>query len=183
MKKDPALLLIDVQKGFHDPAWGTRNNPDAEKHMAELLAAWREAQQPVIHVRHNSTSATSPLRPGQSGNEFKDEVAPRAGEAQFSKTVNSAFIGTDLEHYLHEQGIRSLVIVGLTTDHCVSTTTRMAGNLGFEVTLVSDATATYERDAADGRHYSAQDIHDIHLASLDGEFCRVRSTNDVLKST
>ncbi|MGB5346684.1 MAG: cysteine hydrolase family protein, partial [Woeseia sp.] len=160
MKKPPALLLIDVQKGFHEPVWGVRNNLDAEHNMARLLAAWRAAERPVVHVRHNSTSATSPLRPGQPGNEFKDEVAPLAGEAQFSKTVNSAFIGTDLENFLHDANIQSLVIVGLTTDHCVSTTTRMAGNLGFDVTLVGDATATYERNTADGKHFSAEEIHD-----------------------
>jgi nicotinamidase-related amidase len=182
MKKVPALLLIDVQKGFHDAVWGRRNNPNAENNMAELLAAWRAAKRPVVHVRHNSTSASSPLRPGQSGNEFMDAVAPLSGEAQFGKTVNSAFIGTELESYLRDNGIESLVIAGLTTDHCVSTTTRMAGNLGFAVTLVADATATFDRDTADGRHYSAAEIHDIHLASLDGEFCTVKTTADVLRA-
>lgn len=181
MKNAPALLLIDVQKGFHEPVWGRRNNPDAENNMAELLAAWRAADRPVVHVRHNSTSAASPLRPGQVGNEFMDAVAPRTGEAQFSKTVNSAFIGTELEAYLHDNGIESLVIAGLTTDHCVSTTTRMAGNLGFTVTLVADATATFDRYTADGRHYSAEEIHDVHLASLDGEFCTVTTTAEVLE--
>ncbi|MGB5247124.1 MAG: cysteine hydrolase family protein, partial [Woeseia sp.] len=141
----PALLLIDVQKAFHDPSWGVRNNPDAVKNMARLLSAWRDAQRPIIHVKHNSTSPNSTLRPGLPGNDFMDEVAPRDGEAQFEKSVNSAFIGTTLETYLRSHAIESLVIVGLTTDHCVSTTTRMAGNLGFAVTLVADATATFDR--------------------------------------
>lgn len=178
--KKPALLLIDVQKGFDDPAWGVRNNPDAEANMAQLLTAWRDAQQPVIHVKHDSTLATSPLRPGSPGNDFMDDVAPLASEARFAKTVNSAFIGTGLEDYLHDNGIEALVIVGLTTDHCVSTTVRMAGNLGFNVTLVADATAAFDRTAAGGRHYTAEEIHDVHLASLDGEFCTVKTAAEIL---
>jgi nicotinamidase-related amidase len=174
-----ALLLIDVQKGFDEPPWGRRNNPQAEANMARLLAAWRRAKRPVIHVRHCSTEPDSPLRPERPGNACKAEAQPLPGEKQFSKTVNSAFIGTDLEPHLHEQGISSLVIVGLTTDHCVSTTTRMAANLGFDVTLVEDATATFEREY-NGRFFTADEIHQINLASLHGEFCTVRSTAAIL---
>jgi nicotinamidase-related amidase len=97
--------------------------------------------------------------------------------------VNSAFIGTGLEEYLNENGLDSLVIVGLTTDHCVSTSTRMAGNLGFDVTLVSDATATFDRKDASGEHISAEDMHRVNLASLNGEFCIVKTTDEVLKAT
>ncbi len=175
----PALLLIDVQKGFDEPYWGQRNNPHAEAHIARLLAAWRQAQRPIIHVRHCSTEPNSPLRPERPGNAFKDEAQPLPGEIQFSKTVNSAFIGTDLEAYLREQVITDLVIVGLTTDHCVSTTTRMAANLGFTVTLVEDATATFDRKY-NGRYYTADEIHQTNLASLHGEFCTVRPTAAIL---
>lgn len=175
-----ALLVIDVQKGLDDPSLGRRNNPDAEANMARLIAAWREGQRPLIHIKHNSTEPNSPLRPGLPGNAFKDEARPLPGEKQFSKTVNSAFIGTGLTEYLHEQGIDSLVVVGLTTDHCVSTSVRMAANLGFAVTLVADATATHERIGYDGVHYSAEEIHKINLVSLAGEFCTVCSTEDVL---
>ena len=178
--KNVALVIIDVQKGFDDPFWGSRNNPDAEAKIELLIAEWRKNSQPIIHVRHCSPESNSPLRPDQPGNEFKDEAKPIAGEKQFTKTVNSAFIGTDLEEYLRSCAIESLVIVGLTTDHCVSTTTRMAGNLGFNVSLVSDATATFDRRGEDGTQYSACDIHNIHLASLNGEFCVVRTTEQVL---
>jgi nicotinamidase-related amidase len=175
-----ALLIIDVQKGFDDPFWGNRNNPYAESNIALLLSAWRRKHLPIIHIQHCSVEPDSPLRPNQSGNEFKDEALPIAGEKQFTKTVNSAFIGTKLEQYLRDQSITDLVIVGLTTDHCVSTSTRMAGNLGLNVTLVSDATATFDRTGYDGVEYSAEDIHRIHLASLNNEFCKVHSTEWVL---
>lgn len=176
-----ALLVIDVQKGLDDPSLGRRNNPQAEANIALLLAEWRKRGRPIIHIRHNSTEPNSPLRPELPGNDFKEEARPHLGEKQFTKTVNSAFIGTGLEEYLHQEGISSLVIIGLTTEHCVSTSTRMAGNLGFDVTLVSDATAAFEHKGFDGVVYSADAIHNINLVSLDGEFCTVRSTEEVLR--
>ncbi len=176
-----ALLVIDVQKGLDDPSLGKRNNPDAESNIALLLSEWRKYEWPIIHIRHCSVEPNSPLRPELPGNEFKKEAQPLPGEKHFSKSVNSAFIGTGLEKYLQEHDILSLVIVGLTTDHCISASTRMAADLGFNVTLISDATAAFEREGYDGVLYSADDIHKINLVSLDGEFCIVRSTEDVLK--
>ena len=175
-----ALLVIDVQQGLDDPRWGERNNPDAERRMAALLAAWRAAKWPVIHVQHMSQHPESPLRAELPGNALKPEVLPRDGEPLFQKTVNSALIGTELEAHLRRRGIEQLVIVGLTTDHCVSTTVRMAGNLGFDVVVVDDATATFERTGPDGTQYSAEQMHRVALASLHGEFARVRSSRDVL---
>jgi nicotinamidase-related amidase len=175
-----ALLLIDVQQGLADASLGQRNNSQAENNMAALLAAWRQRQWPLVHVRHCSTETDSLLRPELPGNAFKEEVKPLPGETEFSKSTNSAFIGTGLEQCLREAGVSKLVIVGLTTDHCVSASTRMASDLGFDVTLVSDATAAFERSGYDGIHYSADQIHRVNLVSLDGEFCRVRSTAAIL---
>lgn len=175
-----ALILIDVQMGFQDPSWGKRNNPEAEANILKILHHWRATGQPVIHIRHDSASPDSALHPSQEGNALQPKTAPIAGEKLFSKSVNSAFIGTDLESYLHDQKISDLVIVGLTTDHCVSTTTRMAGNLGFQVKLVADATATFDRSDRSGANYDAETIHRIHLASLDGEFCTVVTTGQVI---
>lgn len=171
-----ALLLIDVQQGFDDPRWGPRNNPQAEANIARLLAAWRRAGLPVIHVMHNSVSPTSVLRPGALGNALKPEAAPLEGEPVHHKSVNSAFIGTDLERDLRAQGTTALVIAGLTTNHCVSTTVRMAGNLGFETWLVSDATATFDRAHLDGRPRSAEEVHLAALSDLEGEFATVVDT-------
>lgn len=175
-----ALLLIDVQQGLDDPRWGARNNPDAELRIADLLAAWRAVGWPVIHVQHLSLDARSPLREDAPGHAFKAEALPMADESVFRKHVNSAFIGTDLEAHLRARGIEALVVVGITTDHCVSSTVRMAGNLGFTVTVVEDATATFERRGPDGTHYGADLIHRAALASLHGEFATVRSAQDIL---
>jgi len=178
--REAALLLIDVQQGFDDPRWGARNNPEAEQRIADLLAAWRSAARPVIHVQHLSLEPSSPLREDAPGHGFKREAQPRRGEPVFQKHVNSAFIGTELEAHLRRAGIGALVLAGITTDHCVSTTARMAANLGFEVTVVEDATATFERRGPDGTQYSADLMHRAALASLHGEFAAVRSARDVL---
>lgn len=175
-----ALILVDVQKGFDSPYWGVRNNPNAESNIARLLDSWRSQGLPVVHVRHMSVEPESPLRPGQEGNEFKDMATPTANEHIEEKQVNSAFIGTTLEKYLRGRGIETVVIVGLTTDHCVSTSTRMAGNLGFNTYVVADATATFNRTGFDGTQYSAEDVHAYALASLNGEFATVLLTNEVM---
>ncbi len=177
---DTTLLIIDVQQGFDDPRWGRRNNPGAEDNIARLLDAWRNTSRPIIHVRHLSSEEGSPLRPGQPGYAIKDAARPLPGEPVVEKSVNSAFIGTDLEARLRAAGVTTLVIAGLTTDHCVSTTTRMAGNLGFTAYVVSDATATFDRTSPDGRRYDATTVHDLALASLHGEFATVVTTADAL---
>lgn len=178
-----ALLLIDFQAAFDDPAAGQRNNPDAESNALILLARWRETNRPVVHIQHSSTELSSELRPDAPGHAFKPGVEPAAGEIGLSKRVNSAFIGTTLEPELDRAGIRSLVIAGLTTDHCVSTSTRMAGNLGFEVILAGDAIAAFERQAVDGTRIDAETVHPVNPASLDHEFCRVYDTETIVAST
>jgi nicotinamidase-related amidase len=172
-----ALLLIDVQNYFDDPIHGRRNNPNAEENMALLLNNWRKSHRPIIHIQHIS----NPSLAHHPGRDIKEIVAPLPEEPVIVKNVNSAFIGTNLEAYLREAEIETLVIVGLTTDHCVSTTTRMAKNLGFTPFIVSDATATFERVSFDGKLYSAEEIHNLALVSLHEEFATVIDTNGVLE--
>ena len=178
--RNAALLLIDVQQGFDDPSWGRRNNPGAEQTIALLLEHWRSTGRPVLHVRHDSRSAGSPLRSGIPGNDFKREATPVEREPVYSKSVNSAFIGTSLEEDLRARSILTLVIVGLTTNHCVSTTARMAGNLGFETFVVSDATAAFHRLSLDGRLREAGEVHAAALSDLEGEFATIIPSSSVL---
>ena len=178
--QNSALLIIDVQKGLDSPHMGQRNNPSAESNMEKLLTHWRSKSGTVIHVKHNSTEPASTLRKDSPGNEVKGFAKPVNDEVLFAKTVNSAFIGTDLESHLRSNQISELLVIGLTTDHCISTSVRMAANLGFKVWLVSDATATFERTGFDGTHFTAEQMHAVNLASLNGEFCTVVTTQQAL---
>lgn len=199
-----ALLLIDVQEGFKHPShWGKkRSNPNCEANISRILSAFREAsttsttagvsQKPlVIHVQHISESPISKLHPDYKtdswrGIDFQSCAKPLSdgSEPIIQKHVNSALIGTDLEAMLRRECVGQLVIAGLTTDHCVSTSTRMAANLKVtegpwgpgRVVLVGDATATFEKG-----DWDAETVQAVHLASLKGEFAEIWSTEEVLR--
>lgn len=178
--QDAALLVVDMQTGFDDPVWGPRNNLAAEANVAALLCAWRALSRPVIHVHHDSAEPASVLRHGAPGNAPKPEALPLAGERVYRKRVNNAFLGTGLEADLRALGVRRLAIVGLTTNHCVSTTARMAGNLGFGAFVLADATAAFARAHIDGRMRPAEEVHDAALSDLHGEFAQIVDTQAVL---
>ena len=175
-----ALLVIDLQKAIDHPSWGERNNPDAEQNVAVLLQAWRISKRPIYHVRHDSTEPASHYRPGQAGNEFKPECTPLDDESVTVKQTNSAFIGTNLESKLRALHQNLLVVSGVITNNSVEATVRMAGNLGFDTFLVEDACFTFGRKDWDGRHRTAAEVHAMSLANLDGEYCTVVRTLELL---
>lgn len=178
--KNTALVVIDMQRGMKTSAAGERNNPDAERNIEILLAAWRKAGLPVVHVRHISRSPDSPFWPGQPGAEFQPELAPLDEEHVVEKNVPDAFIHTGLERWLHVRGVRQLVIVGVSTSNSVESTARTAGNLGFKTTVVSDATFAFAKADYAGVPRSADEVHAMSLANLDGEYAIVMPTEDVL---
>ena len=170
-----ALIVIDVQRAFDEweAAGRRRNNPEAITRIVELLTAFRGDDAPIFHIRHEGTRPGSSFSRAGTGYPVKDEAREMEGEPVIIKRVNSAFIGTDLESRLRAAGIQTVVICGATTNHCVETTTRMAGNLGFDARLVRDATWTFDRIGPDGDEHSAEDIHAMTLANLNGEFARI----------
>ncbi|MDZ5473618.1 cysteine hydrolase family protein [Bacillus sp. 31A1R] len=177
----PAIILVDIQKAFEDSSWGNRNNLEAELQAKRLIEVWRLAKWPIIHIQHTSSNPNSLFYKGSYGHAFKEGLEPIEDEVVFQKSVNSSFIGTSLKEYLDDKGIHELVIMGLTTQHCVSTTTRMAGNYGYDVKLVADATAAFETKGLNGKVFSAQEVHDLELALLNKEFATVINAEDVLK--
>jgi nicotinamidase-related amidase len=200
-KIDPrstALLLVDIQQGLNHPTYygSSRSTPQFENNVTKVLAGFRELrtkleeQGPtIIHIYHSSSNRESPLHPESGeGIAFMPYARPHEGEPIISKHVNSAFIGTNLEEFLRERKIRQLVICGLTTDHCVSTTTRMAANLGVtdvvdptghtvpgRIILVEDAVAAFNKQGWD-----AETVHAVNLASLRDEFAEVMTAEQIL---
>lgn len=182
LNRNAALVIIDVQKAIDHPRWGTRNNPALEANLARLLDAWRHAGRPIYHVRHASTEPDSTYRPDGPGYDFKSEVVPATGETVIVKRTNSAFIGTDFEKRLRDAGHTQLVVGGVITNNSVEATVRMAGNLGFDVLLVADACATFGRADYNGKAWSAEDVHALALANMQGEYATIVQTADLLKA-
>ena len=178
----PALLLIDIQKGLDECEFygGKRNNPNAEENAAALLAHWRSRKLPVFHVMHSSQNPESPLHHSKSGFEIKEIVKPLAEEPVIVKDVNSAFIGTDLLDQLQKVGASTVVIVGLTTNHCISSSARMSANLGLKTIVISDATATFDRTSINGQTIEAEMMHQTALASLQHEFATIMDSQELL---
>jgi nicotinamidase-related amidase len=174
------LILIDQQQAMRHPKWGPRNNQDAEQNIARLLAAWRGRSRPVIHVKHDSTRPDSPFRPGQAGNDFLPLTAPLPGETVVAKTVHSAFIGTDLVARLEAMGRPTLVICGVLLANSVEATVRNAANLGFSVRLPADACWSCDKRDLTGRLWPAEDVHQLTLALLDGEYAQVTTVGAIL---
>ena len=181
MKPQATLILIDVQQGLDDPWFGQRNNPHAEQNIARLLCHWRTESRPIVHIQHASVNPQSPLYPDRPGYQLKPGCEPIAGEAHRVKNVNSAFIGTELEKHLLDAGATSVVICGLTAEHCVSTSVRHACNLGLSVTLAADATASFDSTDHNGKDFTAEQVYDISLTTLNAEFCRILTTSDILQ--
>ena len=184
-KTDTALLVIDAQKGVNDlqhwgGANGRRNNLDAETHIQGLIDGFRSSGGTVIFTVHDSRQSVSPLKLGTPGGEFLDGIAPRAGELVIRKDVNSGFVGTGLEVELRRRAIHRIVSVGYFTNFCVESSVRMAANLGYDSYLVPDACATSNRIGFDGIDYDPDVVHNVAVASMNGEFATALSVGDAL---
>ncbi|MFT8781375.1 cysteine hydrolase family protein [Acetobacter orientalis] len=188
MTPDPnncnALLIVDAQEAFRlmDAEGAVSSNSGALENIRRILDSYREAGQQIIHVRHFSRNPESKFRPDKPGYRVMPEAQELPSEPVIVKRENSAFIGTGLEAFLRDHGITSLTIVGGTINHCVETTARMAANLGFHVTLISDATWAYGLTEPDGTVFPAKLVHAVSLANLRGEFADIRGTQDILKT-
>lgn len=184
-----ALIVIDIQEGFEDLSfWGTSSNPACEENIRILLDAWRARDWPIVIVRHDSPKSASPLHPGHPGNQLRPVVQQILPDLFITKEVNSAFYGTpDLHAWLGSHGLDRMVLCGIQSNMCVETTARMAGNLGYDVTVAIDATRTFDLattvpgigDIA----FSAEDLRRATALNLQaGGFAKVTSTAEVVSS-
>lgn len=173
------LLPIDMQQGFDHAGTPPRWNRDINANGRALIAAWRAAGRPIIHVRHDSILPGSSLAPGQPGNRHQPGFEPKGDEPLVAKSVNSAFIGTDLDLRLRRLGAKHVVAFGMVTDMCVSTTIRMGANLGWDMILVPDACDTFDLPDGRGGTILAEQVHVAHVATLAYEFCRVMSVAEL----
>ena len=180
LPSDAALILVDLQLAIDDARWGPRNNPHAEQAIAALLAAWREEDLPIVHVRHDSVEPDSPYRPDRPTHAFRPETAPRPGEAVHAKSAHSAFIGGALEKTLDDLGATTLVICGVLTHNSVEATARHAADLGYRVFVVGDACWAVALADGAGGFWPAEIVHRVALACLAGEYAAIVDTDMTL---
>jgi nicotinamidase-related amidase len=176
------LILIDIQNDYFEGGRHPLVQPnEAAANALLVLSAFRAKGWPIFHVQHISTkpSATFFL-PNTPGAEFYADTAPVGGEPVILKHKPNSFLGTDLAERLTQYNVDQLVVCGMMTHMCVDTTVRAAADLGYSVTLISDACATRDLLWA-GETVPAGQVQRAYLAALDGSFARVVSANDWLK--
>jgi nicotinamidase-related amidase len=180
--KHTALIIIDAQDGIRDAMhWGgNRNNPQAENNILNLLAHWRKVDLPVIVVQHCSVDPDSPFRPDRPGNKLMDFVQLREGEKLIQKSTASAFINTDLYQYVEQEKIDGLVLSGFVTNNSVESTARNAGDYGIKTTVVSDATACFDKVTMNGTRFTSEVVHELSLANLKDEHAIILTTEEIL---
>ncbi|MDR3375834.1 MAG: cysteine hydrolase family protein [Ancalomicrobiaceae bacterium] len=174
------LVAVDMQRAFDEPSWPRRWNASVDDNGLKLIAAFRTAKRPIIHVRHDSVEPNSSLRPDRPGNAFRPGFEPAPGEPVVSKSVNAAFIGTDLDLRLRRLHADCVVVFGISTDQCVSTTVRVGANTGWRMLLVEDACDCFDLPDGHGDTIAAETIHAAHVATLRFEFAAVTTTAELV---
>lgn len=174
MKNNTALLVIDIQDSFKvsPERWASRNNPQFEENVTELIRTFREASLPVIWVLHNDPDPG--FRPGDPEVRLMDFLDRRDSEPLLTKNTRNAFTSTDLQSRLDALGVGKVVISGISTEQCCETTTRVAADLGYDVDFVTEATATFPIGTL-----STDAIVERTEAVLRNRFARIATVKDV----
>lgn len=174
MKNNTALLVIDIQDSFKisPERWASRNNPQFEANVMELIRTFREASLPVIWVLHNDPDPG--FRPGDPEVRLMDFLDRRESEPLLTKNTRNAFTSTDLQSRLDALGVGKVVISGISTEQCCETTTRVAADLGYDVDFVTEATATFPIGAL-----STEAIVERTEAVLRNRFARIATVKDI----
>lgn len=191
-----ALVVIDVQKSFQQrPNWAAVSDPAIVKQVDRLVSAAREAGDLVIWILHSEPETGNVFDPALGHVQLMDGLVPLDSEPIITKTSINAFTTTNLQQTLTSRGIRELVICGIQTEQCCETTTRLASDLGYDVTFVTDATATFpiaHRDApanrtldellADPSTLSTDEIIRRTEYAIAGRFATIRSVDELVNS-
>lgn len=177
---DAVLLIIDAQVEY-SPS-GALTLPDldmAAGNIALLLERARETGAEIVHIGHEGSPGRA-FDPA-AGGRFIEQAEPLEGETVIGKALPNAYANTGLQNHLAGLGRPHLVLVGFMTHMCVSSTARAALDLGYETTVVADATATRALPSVDGSSViSAETLHETALAALADRFSAITSTTQVL---
>lgn len=149
--------------------------------VARLQDYFRKQQLEIVHTRIQSLTEDGRDRsaehkrlglhapPGSRLSEFIDDVAPQTNEVVLNKTASGAFVSTNIEYVLRNMQVAELFVVGVYTNECVSSSVRSAADLGFDVRLISDATAAI-----------TEDLHEATLLTTKDRYAQVLTTDEAI---
>ena len=174
-----ALIVIDVQESFRArPEWALINDPKIADQVNRLVRLAREAGDTVIWVLHSEPGSGDVFDPALGHVRLMSELERRDGEPLVHKTSHNAFTTTNLQQELTQRGVRELTVCGIRTEQCVETTTRVGSDLGYQVTFVSDATAT-NPITRDGVTLSAEEIVQRTVFALADRFATIATVEEL----
>jgi nicotinamidase-related amidase len=183
----PVLLLIDIQQGMVEgpSEWGPRSTPNLTTNVEKLLEFWRSKSWPVLHVQHDDIDDPTNIISAKYPETYKihASAAPIKDEPVFVKNVGSAFVATGLPTALEKLGTRGkgrIYVAGMDSSQCINSTTRNGGDLGYKMTVVSDACAGYGIEDLNGKKVDAQTTHELAISMLQGD-AKIKTTNEVLR--
>ncbi|WP_188998355.1 isochorismatase family protein [Deinococcus roseus] len=178
-----ALLVIDVQDSFKAlPRWQKRSNPQFEENLSHLILEFRAQGHEIIWITHQEfDSPDNPFHPEHPAYRLMDFVERKPGEVLFEKSTRNSFTSTGLQQYLTQKGIGHLVITGIQTEQCCETTTRVAGDFGYRVSFVTEATQTFPiKHWARDEHISTDEIIKATEYHLAGRFATIHTVDSLL---
>lgn len=173
-----ALLVIDVQESFrHRPYWRDSDVPSFIECLQSLIDGAQSRNIPVIQIFHVEDSGPFAL---ESGHVVPLQDLSFTPDAVFKKRSHSALVGSGLDVWLTQHGIRRVIVSGIRTEQCCETTTRHASDLGYHVDYVTDATLTFPMIDRYGLEWTPKEIKSRTELVLDGRFARVTSVEKAL---
>lgn len=181
-----ALILVDFQNDyfptFSNAKWPLHEPEAAVENGAKLLAAFRDNNMPIIHVRHELKDTNGPFfHPNTEGAKIHEAVLPIAGEASILKHFPNSFRETDLKAIMDQNNVQRLVIAGAMSNMCIDAVTRAAADMGYECLVAHDACAACDLEF-DGVKVDAPQVHAAFMAALSMAYAKVMSTSELLES-
>ncbi|HWH88055.1 MAG TPA: cysteine hydrolase family protein [Pseudomonas sp.] len=178
-----ALIVVDIQNDyFPQGKWPLVGADAAADNAARLITAFREAGDPVVHIRHEFTSQDAPFfTPGSEGAKLHAKVLNHTDEPVVLKHFVNAFRETELQSLLDEKGIEQLVVVGSMSHMCIDGITRAAADMGYGVTVIHDACASRDLEF-NGLTVPAAHVHAAFMSALGFAYARVVSADEFLHS-
>ena len=162
MRTDTALLIIDVQTGLVAGTEPVYQLDELLENITTLIARARATGTPIIYIQDNDVDEI-----GSPGWQIHPAIAPQGGDVVIRKPEADAFYGTTLQQEIEVRGISHLIVVGCKSEVCVDATCRRAINLGYNVTLVSDAHSTTDNAVLTAQQTIAYHNHILQMVWSD----------------